>query len=312
MKSRHGRPPHRLSSHGSSPATASLWIIDPFRDFLLIVGAPLIILPAIWAVELRFRPEQIYLFVGSFGAVGHHLPGMMRAYGDRYLFDRFSYRFLLTPLLLGAVCVLFAVRELNAMVLVAYVWGVWHGLMQTYGFLRIYDAKAGAAATDDRAPRFGDVRRLVRCGDRAVADADDQAGLTDYYQRRRYGRLAGDGRRRHRSVDAGHSGRDGGVPRPSALRLAFAASAQSPAKLVLMAVELRLLVVQQRRRLQHAGRDRAVRNLSRRAVPDDRLDLQSQSRRSQSGRRPVHALPVPSQLEIWPACMWDWWLLTAR
>jgi tetratricopeptide (TPR) repeat protein len=145
MKSRHGHPPNRPPSHGPSPASASLWIIDPFRDFLLIVGAPLLILPALWAAELRFRPEQIYLFVASFGAVGHHLPGMMRAYGDRYLFDRFRYRFLLTPLLLGAVCVLFAVRELTAMVLVAYVWGVWHGLMQTYGFLRIYDAKVGAA-----------------------------------------------------------------------------------------------------------------------------------------------------------------------
>ena len=94
----------------------SLWIIDPFRDLLLIVGAPLIIFPALWAAQSRFRPDQIYLFVASFGAVGHHLPGMMRAYGDRFLFTRFSYRFLLTPLLLGGVCVLFAVRELTAMV----------------------------------------------------------------------------------------------------------------------------------------------------------------------------------------------------
>jgi tetratricopeptide (TPR) repeat protein len=128
----------------SANISRSLWIIDPFRDLLLIVGAPLIILPALWAAQSRFRPDQIYLFVASFGAVGHHLPGMMRAYGDRLLFDRFKYRFLLTPLLLAGVCVLFSVRELTAMVLVAYVWGVWHGLMQTYGFLRIYDAKVGS------------------------------------------------------------------------------------------------------------------------------------------------------------------------
>jgi tetratricopeptide (TPR) repeat protein len=124
-------------------AAGAPWILDPWRDFVLIVGAPLIILPAIWAAQARFRPEQIYLIVASFGAVGHHLPGMMRAYGDRFLFERFKYRFVLTPLLLGVTCVLFAMRELNAMVLVAYVWGVWHGLMQTYGFLRIYDAKIG-------------------------------------------------------------------------------------------------------------------------------------------------------------------------
>ena len=123
-----------------------MWILDPWRDFVLIVGAPFIILPALWLAQSRFRPEQIYLFVASFGAVGHHFPGMMRAYGDRILFERFKYRFVLTPLLLGATCLAFAVRQLNAMVLVAYLWGVWHGLMQTYGFLRIYDAKVGSAS----------------------------------------------------------------------------------------------------------------------------------------------------------------------
>ena len=123
-----------------------MWMLDPWRDFVLIVGAPFIILPALWLTQTRFRPEQIYLFVASFGAVGHHLPGMMRAYGDRLLFARFKYRFVLTPLLLGATCVVFAVQHLNAMVLIAYVWGVWHGLMQTYGFLRIYAAKAGSVS----------------------------------------------------------------------------------------------------------------------------------------------------------------------
>jgi len=123
-----------------------MWILDPWRDFVLIVGAPFIILPALWLAQNRFRPEQIYLLVASFGAVGHHLPGMMRAYGDRFLFERFKYRFVLTPLLLGGTCLLFAIRQLNAMVLIAYVWGVWHGLMQTYGFLRIYDAKLGSVS----------------------------------------------------------------------------------------------------------------------------------------------------------------------
>lgn len=133
-------------SEPGSSGSRSLWIIDPRRDLLLIVGVPFIILPALWLVERRFRPEHIYLFVASFGAVGHHLPGMMRAYGDRFLFERFKYRFVLSPLVLGGTCLLFAVQELSAMVLVAYVWGVWHGLMQTYGFLRIYDAKVGSVS----------------------------------------------------------------------------------------------------------------------------------------------------------------------
>ena len=92
----------------ASSGRGALWILDPWRDFVLIVGAPSIILPALWLAQSRFRPEQIYLFVASFGAVGHHLPGMMRAYGDRFLFERFKYRFVLTPLLVGGTCLLFA------------------------------------------------------------------------------------------------------------------------------------------------------------------------------------------------------------
>jgi Flp pilus assembly protein TadD len=164
-----------LSGHGS------LWILDPWRDLLLIVGAPFIILPALWLAQRRFRPEQIYLLVASFGAVGHHLPGMMRAYGDRFLFERFKYRFVLTPLLVGGTCLLFAVRELNAMVLVAYLWGVWHGLMQTYGFLRIYDAKVGSVSR--LTARLDSAMCIAWFGAAVLLSPSRMAKiLTDYYQ----------------------------------------------------------------------------------------------------------------------------------
>jgi tetratricopeptide (TPR) repeat protein len=163
------------------PGRGSPWILDPWRDLLLIVGAPFIILPALWLAQGRFRPEQIYLFVASFGAVGHHLPGMMRAYGDRFLFERFKYRFVLTPLLVGGTCLLFAVRELNAMVLVAYLWGVWHGLMQTYGFLRIYDAKVGSVSR--LTARLDSAMCLTWFGAAVLLSPSRMAKiLTDYYQ----------------------------------------------------------------------------------------------------------------------------------
>ena len=146
MRHRSARAERDAPTRSSRPGRGSLWILDPWRDFAFIVGPPFIILPALLLARSRFRPDQIYLFVASFGAVGHHLPGMMRAYGDRFLFERFKYRFVLTPLLLGGTCLLFAVRQLNAMVFVAYLWGVWHGLMQTYGFLRIYDSKVGSVS----------------------------------------------------------------------------------------------------------------------------------------------------------------------
>ncbi len=45
--------------------------------------------------QTRWSAQDIYLFVAAFGAMGHHLPGMIRAYGDRSLFERFKWRFIL-------------------------------------------------------------------------------------------------------------------------------------------------------------------------------------------------------------------------
>jgi Tfp pilus assembly protein PilF len=129
-----------------APATAprkSLWILDSWRDLILYVGTPLVLLPAFALAQARWSPQDIYLFVAAFGAMGHHLPGMIRAYGDRALFERFKWRFILAPLFLLAVCTAFFWWDLKGILLVVFFWGVWHGLMQTYGFCRIYDAKTG-------------------------------------------------------------------------------------------------------------------------------------------------------------------------
>src|SRR3989449_3819102 len=96
--------------------------------------------------QARWSAEDIYLFVAAFGAMGHHLPGMIRAYGDRALFQRFQWRFIFAPIFVVVVCLMFFWWDLKGIVLVAFIWGVWHGMMQTYGFCRIYDAKVGSFA----------------------------------------------------------------------------------------------------------------------------------------------------------------------
>jgi Tfp pilus assembly protein PilF len=135
----------RLQTAPAAPASAprKLWILDSWRDLILYVGTPLLLLPAFALAQARWSPQDIYLFVAAFGAMGHHLPGMIRAYGDRALFERFKWRFILAPLFLLAVCTAFFWWDLKGILLVVFFWGVWHGLMQTYGFCRIYDAKAG-------------------------------------------------------------------------------------------------------------------------------------------------------------------------
>ena len=99
--------------------------------------------------------EQVSLAVISFASLGHHLPGFMRAYGDRDLFSRYRWRFLLAPPVVFALALCFTPPEwlserlripwthLHGLELVLLVWGTWHALMQTYGFMRIYDLKRG-------------------------------------------------------------------------------------------------------------------------------------------------------------------------
>jgi Tfp pilus assembly protein PilF len=142
----HGTAFSRLQTVPPAPVSAprsKLWILDSWRDLILYVGTPLLLLPAFALAQARWSPQDIYLFVAAFGAMGHHLPGMIRAYGDRALFERFKWRFIVAPLFLLAVCTAFFWWDLKGILLVVFFWGVWHGLMQTYGFCRIYDAKAG-------------------------------------------------------------------------------------------------------------------------------------------------------------------------
>src|SRR6266446_594218 len=131
------------------PAAAprrNLWILDSWRDLILYVCTPLLLVPMFVLAQARWSAEDIYLFVAAFGAMGHHLPGMIRAYGDRALFQRFKWRFIFAPIFLVVVCVMFFWWDLKGIVLIAFIWGVWHGMMQTYGFCRIYDAKVGSFA----------------------------------------------------------------------------------------------------------------------------------------------------------------------
>ena len=130
----------------SAPPKSSPWILDRWRDLLLFVGTPVLLIPIFTAAQARWSAQDIFLFVGAFGAMGHHLPGMIRAYGDRALFDRFKIRFVVAPLAILAVCVWSSIYNIQAVQLVAMAWGIWHGMMQTYGFCRIYDGKASARA----------------------------------------------------------------------------------------------------------------------------------------------------------------------
>lgn len=122
----------------------SPWIVDPRRDLAFFVATPLLVLPLVALVQTQLTVAQIGTYVAAFGATGHHLPGLLRAYGDRELLERFRARFVLAPLLLAAGCVALANTHLGALAVIVLVWGTWHGLAQVFGMVRIYDSKAGS------------------------------------------------------------------------------------------------------------------------------------------------------------------------
>ena len=89
---------------------------------------------------------------------------MIRAYGDRELFARFRTRFIFGPIFLIAVSVLSVLYGLKGLILVSVVWGVWHALMQTFGFGRIYDAKLRISIERWKKARLCIVLCVVHCG----------------------------------------------------------------------------------------------------------------------------------------------------
>jgi Tfp pilus assembly protein PilF len=138
--------PQTVPAVPSAAPNRNFWILDSWRDLILYVGTPLLLVPMFALAQAWWNAQDIYLFVAAFGAMGHHLPGMIRAYGDRALFERFRWRFIIAPIFLVGTCVAFYWWDLKGIILIVFFWGVWHGMMQTYGFCRIYDAKMGSFA----------------------------------------------------------------------------------------------------------------------------------------------------------------------
>src|SRR5437016_10334857 len=138
--------PQTVPAAPTAAPKKTLWILNSWRDLILYVGTPLFLVPMFLLAQTRWSAQDIYVFVAAFGAMGHHLPGMIRAYGDRALFERFRWRFIFAPILLLSICVAVYWWDLKGIILIVFFWGVWHGMMQTYGFCRIYDSKTGSFA----------------------------------------------------------------------------------------------------------------------------------------------------------------------
>ncbi len=124
-------------------------MINSRADSFLILLTPLLAIPAVMILSsptVGVEAATISLIVTAFFATGHHLPGMIRAYGDRDLFQRFKLRFILAPPLVFLGYFPLYTYHFGLYRLIILVWATWHGFMQLYGFVRIYDAKVGSTS----------------------------------------------------------------------------------------------------------------------------------------------------------------------
>lgn len=126
--------------------TPKLWIFDLRVDAVCFVATPLLIVPLVALTRTQLSVMEISLLVATLGATGHHLPGLIRAYGDRELFRRFRNRFVLAPILILAYCVWLSGANPSALTAVVVIWGTWHALTQVFGIARIYDVRVGSTS----------------------------------------------------------------------------------------------------------------------------------------------------------------------
>jgi hypothetical protein len=135
----------------SARAIRQHWVLDAVQDPLLIIAAPLLTLAAaLWLVS-RYGIERggaLVITAHVVLTVAHHLPTFIRIYGDRELFARYRWSFVLGPVVplafaLGLSAYLGArrlpIEYLLSLYLLLALWDPWHFLRQHFGFMRIYD-----------------------------------------------------------------------------------------------------------------------------------------------------------------------------
>jgi hypothetical protein len=133
----------------------SPYIVNALYDGLLIIFAP-VVAAAFWlAVSHAWVPvplpgdhgldEQKAFWTFIVFAVfteGHLVLAFLRSHANPKVFRQFPVRFTVVPLLVFAAAVSSPWAMLSLAVLAVW-WDVYHSAMQTFGFSRIYDMKAG-------------------------------------------------------------------------------------------------------------------------------------------------------------------------
>jgi hypothetical protein len=124
------------------------YIASPLFDWIFFLGSPLLAVAAVLGAAQLIPAVQVEYYVIGYMAVGHHVPTMLRAYGDPDEFARNRFQFLAIPLCVAPIVLGLTFLDSRLLTLI-FVWDQYHFIRQHYGFMRIYDVKAGANSVFD-------------------------------------------------------------------------------------------------------------------------------------------------------------------
>jgi hypothetical protein len=120
---------------------ASSWLVSPAHDLVFYSGLSFTGALLVLALGRVFEPSHLFVWFNLVLTVGHYAPTWMRAFLDKGELKAHRASIVLFPVLF--VAMLFATRARpEVLAFLIYFWDRFHALMQNYGFLRLYDAKA--------------------------------------------------------------------------------------------------------------------------------------------------------------------------
>lgn len=124
------------------------YIASPVFDWVFIIGSPLLAVAAVLAGAQFMPANSVEHYVLAYMAIGHHVPTFLRAYGDPDEFSRNRFQLVAIPLCVAPLVLVLALLDARLLTLI-FIWDQYHFVRQHYGFMRIYNVKAGANSDAD-------------------------------------------------------------------------------------------------------------------------------------------------------------------
>jgi len=124
---------------------ASPWLISPGYDLAVYAGSALWGAALVLALGRWVEPVRLWYLFNIVFTAAHYGPTWLRAYADRDERTHHAWSlYVFPPAVFGFAYVTRGHPEVFAFI--TFFWDRWHAVMQNYGFMRLYDAKAASSS----------------------------------------------------------------------------------------------------------------------------------------------------------------------